>query len=140
MHDELSRLKTWWAGLNRDVAYCAGNHEFATDVLALMQRCEKAECDLLDARAEHRECQEALARETGRRLTAEQRIKELEDELKSWQDRAYKIQETINKRTDRVKELEGALREIVALKWGAFGCSEPAHIAERLLNGGGEDE
>jgi len=40
----------------------------------------------------------------------------------------------------RVKELEGALREIVALKWGAFGCSEPAHIAERLLNGGGEDE
>ena len=70
----------------------------------------------------------------------EQRIKELEDELKSWQDRAYKIQETINKRTDRVKELEGALREIVALKWGAFGCSEPAHIAERLLNGGGEDE
>jgi len=101
---------------------------------------EKVLRDLLDARAEHRECQEALARETGRRLTAEQRIKELEDELKSWQDRAYKIQETINKRTDRVKELEGALREIVALKWGAFGCSEPAHIAERLLNGGGEDE
>ena len=86
---------------------------------------EKVLRDLLDARAEHRECQEALARETGRRLTAEQRIKELEDELKSWQDRAYKIQETINKRTDRVKELEGALNY-------AIGWLPPIEAREEL--------
>ena len=56
--------------------------------------------------------------------------------LKEWEDLELRAERA----GARVKELEGALREIVALKWGAFGCSEPAHIAERLLNGGGEDE
>jgi hypothetical protein len=121
----------------------------------------KLALDLLDARAEHRECQEALARETGRRLTAERRIKELKavnevltynltDDVRrireyknEWElccERERARWETEKELNGRVKELEGALREIVALKWGAFGCSEPAHIAERLLNGGGEDE
>jgi len=43
MSDNLSKLKMWWAGLHPDAAYCAGNDEFAKDVLALMQRCEQAE-------------------------------------------------------------------------------------------------
>jgi chromosome segregation ATPase len=43
MSDELARLKVWWAGLNPDAGYCAGNDEFAKDVISLMQRCEKAE-------------------------------------------------------------------------------------------------
>jgi len=41
----------------------------------------------------------------------------------------------ICERDERIKELEEALREIVALKWGAFGSSEPARIAERALRG-----
>jgi hypothetical protein len=35
----------------------------------------------------------------------------------------------------RVRELEGALKEIAVLKWGIFGSSEPADIAERVLRG-----
>ena len=46
-----------------------------------------------------------------------------------------RIMARLNAAEARVKELEGALKEIAVLKWGAFGSSEPAHIAERVLRG-----
>lgn len=48
--DALTKLKVWWAGLDPDSTYCAGNPTFASDVIALMHRCEKAERELAEAR------------------------------------------------------------------------------------------
>jgi hypothetical protein len=46
-----------------------------------------------------------------------------------------RIMTRLNAAEARVKELEGALKEIAVLKWGIFGSSEPADIAERVLRG-----
>jgi hypothetical protein len=60
MSDELSRLKTWWAGLHPDPGYCAGDEAFADDVLALMYRCEKADRRIAELERELEEARKAL--------------------------------------------------------------------------------
>lgn len=72
-------------GVSNESAQQAVNERLPSDQNYTERFVQALALDLLDARA---------------------RVKELEAELRSWQDRAYEIQETINERDDRIAELE----------------------------------
>lgn len=110
--------------------------------------CACAQClalrDLLNSRRENEELRRGFARpatpeslgaERLARERAEARVKKLETLNEILDAKLDEMATDMDKLNARVKELEGALREIIALKWGAFGSSEPARIAERVLRG-----
>jgi hypothetical protein len=76
MSDQPSALERWRRGSHPDVTYCAGNNEFARDVISLMRECD-------DLRIENAQiCEKLVSAQRGEDIPGlVQRIAKAEREL-----------------------------------------------------------